>query len=152
MKSRIEEIASKKININGKVVKFLTKDEEENLKISRGTLNKKDIKIMQSHVSLSYELLNKRPDMFAAATPICGAGHPDWIINYAKKTALWIIHGSNDRVVHPYYSLRMINAIIDACGSPKVTLYNNVKHNSWLNIFNDNRFLPWIYRQELADN
>tara|TARA_B100000427_G_scaffold92492_1_gene76309 strand:- start:11 stop:820 length:810 start_codon:yes stop_codon:yes gene_type:complete len=100
----------------------------------------------------SYELLNKRPDMFAAATPICGAGHPDWIINYAKKTALWIIHGSNDRVVHPYYSLRMINAIIDAGGSPKVTLYNNVKHNSWLNIFNDNRFLPWIYRQELADN
>lgn len=61
MKSRIEKIASKKININGKVVKFLTKDEEENLKISRGTLNKKDIKIMQSHVSLSYELLNKLP-------------------------------------------------------------------------------------------
>ena len=90
--------------------------------------------------------------MFAAATPICGAGHPDWTINYAKKTALWIIHGSNDRVVHPYYSLRMINAVIDAGGSPKVTLYNNVKHNSWLNIFNDNRFLPWIYRQELADN
>ena len=96
----------------------------------------------------SFELLNKRPDMFAAATPICGAGHPDWVQNYAKKTPLWIIHGSDDRTVHPYYSLRMINSVIESGGSPKVTFYNNVKHNSWLNIFKDNRFLPWIYRQK----
>ena len=96
----------------------------------------------------AFELLNKRPNMFAAATPICGAGHPDWILNYAKKTPLWIIHGSDDRTVHPYYSIRMANAVIQAGGSPKLTLYNNVKHNSWLNIFRDPRFLPWIYRHK----
>ena len=69
-------------------------------------------------------------------------------LNYAKKTALWIVHGSDDRTVHPYYSIRMANAVIQAGGSPKLTLYNNVKHNSWLNIFRDPRFLPWIYRHK----
>ena len=61
MKDRIERIANQKININGVLTRFLSKDEENNLKISRGTLNENDIKIMQDHVSLSYELLNKLP-------------------------------------------------------------------------------------------
>jgi len=50
--------------------------------------------------------------------------------------------------VHPYYSIRMVNTVIESGGSPKFTLYNNVKHNSWLNIFRDPRFLPWIYRHK----
>ena len=40
---------------------MLSKEEEENLSISKGTLSESDRKIMNEHVSLSYELLDKLP-------------------------------------------------------------------------------------------
>ncbi len=59
--SRVKEIGERKIMINNTHTPLLTEDEIENLTISRGTLSKKDLKIMQKHVVLTYDLLNKLP-------------------------------------------------------------------------------------------
>ena len=93
----------------------------------------------------AFEILYRRPDMFAAATPICGNGITQLAKLFANKVPVWIFHGSNDKVVSPKYSLEMARAIIESGGSPKMTLYANVDHNSWDNAFAEKDFLKWIH-------
>jgi len=93
----------------------------------------------------SFELLKHRPEMFACAVLICGGGDTDWANDFAKTTPVWIAHGSDDDVVSPNFSLEMSKAIIEKGGSPKLTLYENVGHDSWLNVFEDENFLNWMF-------
>ena len=93
----------------------------------------------------TFEMLYRRPDMFAAATPICGNGISQLAKSYAAKVPIWIFHGSDDEVVSPKHSLKMAKAIIDSGGSPKMTLYENVNHGSWNNAFAEKDFLKWIH-------
>tara|TARA_B100001093_G_scaffold162091_2_gene154490 strand:- start:468 stop:1244 length:777 start_codon:yes stop_codon:yes gene_type:complete len=93
----------------------------------------------------TFEILCRRPNMFAAATPICGNGVAQMAKLYAQKTPVWIFHGSDDKVVSPIHSLKMATAIIKAGGSPKMTLYENIGHGSWENAFNEKDFLKWIH-------
>jgi len=115
--------------------------------IERKQVNKK--KIYLSGLSMggmgAFELLFRRPNMFAAATPICGNGITEYAKLYADKVAIWIFHGSDDRVVSPKHSLKMARAIINSGGSPKMTLYENVGHDSWNNAFDEKDFLKWIH-------
>ena len=93
----------------------------------------------------TFEILYRRPNMFAAATPICGNGIAAFAKQYANKVSIWIFHGSDDKVVQPKHSLKMANAIIESGGSPKMTLYENVGHDSWNNAFAEPNFLKWIH-------
>ena len=115
-------------------------------------IEKKDVDNQRIYVSgLSmggmgtFEILFRRPDMFAAATPICGNGITQLAKLYANKAPVWIFHGSDDKVVSPKYSLEMARAIIESGGSPKMTLYSNVDHNSWDKAFAEKDFLKWIH-------
>ena len=106
-------------------------------------------KVFVSGVSMggmgTFVSLNLRPEMFAAATPICGDGDPSLVSNYSKKVPVWIFHGSDDTVVSPKKSLKMAKAIIENGGSPKITFYENVGHDSWNNAFAEKNFLKWIH-------
>ena len=93
----------------------------------------------------TFEILSRRPEMFAAATPICGNGIEKLTKIYAKKVPIWIFHGSDDKTVHPNESLKMAKAIIKFGGSPKITFYENVEHGSWNNAFAEKDFLKWIH-------
>jgi predicted peptidase len=93
----------------------------------------------------TFEILYRRPNMFAAAAPICGNGIAAFAKQYANKVSIWIFHGSDDKVVQPKHSLKMANAIIESGGSPKMTLYENVGHDSWNNAFAEPNFLKWIH-------
>ncbi len=115
-------------------------------------IEKKDVdnqRIYLSGLSMggmgAFEILYRRPDMFAAATPICGNGITQLAKLFANKVPVWIFHGSDDKVVSPKYSLEMARAIIESGGSPKMTLYANVDHNSWDNAFAEKDFLKWIH-------
>ena len=61
MKKRVEDISSQKIYVEDKERNILSNSEKENLQISKGTLSNDDRQVMNKHVSLSYELLNKLP-------------------------------------------------------------------------------------------
>lgn len=94
----------------------------------------------------TFAILNLRPDMFAAATPICGDGDPNLVSNFAKKVPIWIFHGSDDKTVHPNESLKMAKAIIKFGGSPRITFYENIAHvGAWKNAFAEKDFLKWIH-------
>ena len=61
LKQRILKIAKQNITIKGKKIPILDENEIDFLSISRGTLSQNDRKIMEDHVVLTYDLLNKLP-------------------------------------------------------------------------------------------
>lgn len=93
----------------------------------------------------TFEILSRRPGMFAAAFPICGGGNPDMAYKYAKNTALWVFHGAKDDVVVPSFSEEMVAAVKKAGGNPKFTLYKDANHNSWDPAFAEPELLPWLF-------
>jgi len=93
----------------------------------------------------TFELLARRPKMFAAAFPICGGGNPSNAKRYAKRVKIWVFHGDADNVVPLYHSQRMVDAIKQAKGDVRFTVYPGVGHNSWDNAFAEPELLPWLF-------
>ncbi len=61
LQNRVYDIAKQKIELDDKASPILSNEEIDFLTISRGTLSKKDREVMEGHVSLTYELLDKLP-------------------------------------------------------------------------------------------
>ena len=93
----------------------------------------------------TYEILYRRPNMFAAAFAICGGGNPETVKSYANNTELWVFHGAKDDVVNPQLSVAMVNAYLEAGGKPNFTLYADDNHNSWDSAFAEPTFLTWLF-------
>lgn len=94
----------------------------------------------------TWDLIARKPTMFAAAVPVCGGGDP----RAAKeliRTPVWAFHGAEDRVVIPDFSRRTIEAMRKAGGSPKYTEFPGVGHNAWDPAFATPELLPWIFSQ-----
>lgn len=97
----------------------------------------------------AWDVIAKRPKMFAAAIPICGGGDPTKA-RLIAKTPVWAFHGDQDEAVSVEKSREMIAAIKKVGGSPKYTEYKGIGHNSWEPAFAEPDFLPWISRQKRA--
>mgnify|MGYP001216888130 CR=1 FL=1 len=122
------------------------------IKLMESMLNSKNVddnRIYVSGLSMggmgTFEILSQKPNMFAAATPICGSGELNNVEKYAKKVPIWIFHGALDKVVLPSKSLQIAEKIIEEGGNPRVTIYESVYHDSWNNTFEEKDFLYWIH-------
>lgn len=93
----------------------------------------------------TFEILSRKPDTFAAAFAICGAGKPESVKAYAQNVPMWIFHGANDNVVDPQASIDMVSAILKYGGTPNFSLFANDNHNSWDSAFAEPQFLPWLF-------
>jgi predicted peptidase len=93
----------------------------------------------------TFELLARRPKIFAAAFPICGGGNPKNVKRYAQRVKLWVFHGESDDVVPLYHSQRMVDAIKKDKGDVRFSVYPGVGHNSWENAFAEPELLPWLF-------
>ena len=93
----------------------------------------------------TFEILYRRPEMFAAAFVICGGGNPESAKVYADKIDLWVFHGAEDNVVDPQLSLNMVSAILKHGGKPNFTLYADANHNSWDPAFAEPKLLTWLF-------
>jgi len=95
----------------------------------------------------TWALLVKKPDLFAAAIPICGGGDPAT----AKKIAhipIWAFHGDRDGAVAVERSREMVAALEKAGGKPKYTEYKGVGHDSWTRTYRDPAVLAWLFEQK----
>lgn len=95
----------------------------------------------------AFDAAQRRPDLFAAVLPICGAGDP----TRAKAIAhvpVWAFHGDKDDAVPVSGSREMIDAIKKAGGDPKYTEYPNTGHNSWSPAFDEKEFWNWTFAQK----
>ncbi|WP_341220336.1 prolyl oligopeptidase family serine peptidase [Polaribacter atrinae] len=93
----------------------------------------------------TFEIIYRKPDMFAAAIPICGGGNPKSVSSYAKSIPLWVFHGAKDDVVDPNLSVYMVSAILKNGGFPRFTLYDFANHNSWDPALAEPKLLTWLF-------
>jgi predicted peptidase len=93
----------------------------------------------------TFEIIGRRPKIFAAAFAICGGDNTFNVKKYAKKVPLWVFHGLKDSVVPESHSEAIVAAIKDAGGDPKFTVYPNDDHNSWDDAFREPLLIPWLF-------
>ena len=93
----------------------------------------------------TFEIIGRKPNVFAAAFAICGGDNTLNAKKYAKKVPLWVFHGAKDSVVPFTHSEAMVFAIKEAGGDPKYTLYPNDDHNSWNDAFAEPMFMAWLF-------
>ncbi|NLE36835.1 MAG: prolyl oligopeptidase family serine peptidase [Pirellulaceae bacterium] len=93
-----------------------------------------------------WDAVQRQPDMFAAAVPICGGGDPSQVAHIAQLP-VWVFHGQQDPVVSVELSRNMVGALQAAGGEPRYTEYAGVGHNSWDGAFNEPELLSWLTAQ-----
>lgn len=100
----------------------------------------------------TYEIIYKKPAMFAAAFAICGGANPEIAASYPKGFNIWIFHGEQDEVVLPKYSKIMAREINHHGGNAKLSLYPNDNHNSWDSALAEPYLLPWLFNHSKTNS
>jgi predicted peptidase len=94
----------------------------------------------------TFDAIERYPDLFAAAVPVCGGGDVSLAASI-KHIPIWIFHGAEDPAVDPAFSLNMIEALTKAGAHPGYTQYPEVGHFSWIAAYSDPMMIEWLFRQ-----
>ena len=94
----------------------------------------------------TWDAIQRRPDFFAAAVPICGGGDKS-LASKLVNIPIWAWHGDKDFVIKPSRSRDMIKAISKAGGLPKYSEIKGRGHNSWVDCWNTDELWKWLYSQ-----
>jgi predicted peptidase len=94
----------------------------------------------------AWDLLARRPDLFAAAAIVCG-GADEATAEKIKHIPVWVFHGAKDTAVQPARSRRMAAALEKAGGKPRYTEYADVGHHSWECAYGDPDLFEWLFAQ-----
>jgi predicted peptidase len=92
-----------------------------------------------------FDMLERYPDYFAAAIPICGGGDTTMANRFAGKTPVRIFHGGADPIVAVESSRRYYHALKRLGADVDYTEYPGVGHNSWDNVFVERDLLHWLF-------
>jgi predicted peptidase len=96
------------------------------------------------------DLLSRKPDLIAAAVPVCGGADLEKAKTYAH-VPLWLFHGAKDPVVPADLSRQLVKVLEEAGASPKYTEYPEGGHNVWNEAIRDPALLPWLFSQKKQD-
>jgi predicted peptidase len=97
----------------------------------------------------AWDLLARRPQLFAAAIPICGGADNTTALRI-KHIPLWTFHGDKDTVVWPQRTRTMVEALKAADGNVKYTEYAGVGHNSWDKAYAEPELFDWLFSHRAA--
>jgi len=92
----------------------------------------------------TFEALARRPELFAAAAPVCGGGDPQTVPKM-KGVPFWVFHGDADEVVSVGYSQVMVGALLGAENEIKYTQYPEVGHDSWTATYQNSELWKWLF-------
>jgi predicted peptidase len=98
----------------------------------------------------AWDLLCRRPNLFAAGAPVCGGADPKQAKQLAK-VPIWLFHGDKDDEVKVTRSREMFGAIEKAGGKPKYTEYKGVGHDSWTATYRDPKLMAWLFEQKKGE-
>ena len=94
----------------------------------------------------TFDALERFPNLFAAAVPVCGSGDVTKASGIAH-IPLWMFGGADDPTVDPNLLYAMINALVKAGAHPGFTEYPQVGHFSWIAAYNDSMMMQWLFNQ-----
>jgi predicted peptidase len=95
----------------------------------------------------TWDAIERRPDLFAAAVPVCGGGDETRAARISD-VPMWAFHGALDQIVKVDRSRNMINAVVRAGGVPRYTEYPLINHFSWGLAYSDPRTFEWLFSQK----
>jgi predicted peptidase len=94
----------------------------------------------------TWNVITQRPNLFAAAVPLCGGGDPSLARRIAKMP-VWAFHGGRDEIIPVVESRKMIAAMRKADGHPRYTEYRGVGHEVWIPAFAEPDLVGWLFSQ-----
>jgi predicted peptidase len=95
----------------------------------------------------TWDVLVRRPELFAAAVPVCGGGD-EAQAGVIAKIPIWAFHGAKDQAVRVERSRNMVAALKKAGGNPRYTEYPDVGHDSWVPAYRDPELYSWLFAQK----
>lgn len=95
----------------------------------------------------TWDMLVYYPELFAAAIPVCGWGD-SFLAEYVKNVPVWIFHGAKDNAVDVKYAYEMNDALKNAGGNVKLTIYPEAGHDSWTETYNNMEVYKWLFEQK----
>ena len=99
----------------------------------------------------TWDILQRYPDLFAAAIPICG-GVDLSITNIYRNIPLWIVHALDDKTVWCQGSRKMFG-LLCLMDAPDVhyTEYMHCGHGSWVPAYKDEEIFQWLITRNKKD-
>lgn len=95
----------------------------------------------------TWEAIQRWPDLFAAAVPVCGGGD-EALAPRLVHMPIWAFHGALDSIVNVRRSRNMINAIVRAGGMPRYSEYTLITHLCWNFTYTDDAMFDWLFKQK----
>jgi predicted peptidase len=95
----------------------------------------------------TWDAIQRHPELFAAAAPICGGGDASAVKPIAKLP-IWVFHGDSDTAVKTQRSRDMVAALKSAGSDVKDTEYEKSGHDSWAATYRDPKFFAWLFAQK----
>ncbi|MEM6550685.1 MAG: prolyl oligopeptidase family serine peptidase [Planctomycetota bacterium] len=84
----------------------------------------------------TYNLVNQRPGLFAAAVPLSAGQKTDQLANQAG-TPTWIFTGDRDNTFKPITAQNMYTGLQSLGAAPRMTQIENTGHSGWSQIYAD---------------
>lgn len=97
----------------------------------------------------TWSLAAYQPKRFAALVPICGGGEPI-IAKLFTPIPAWVFHGAKDTAVPLERSEKMVEAMKQAGGNIKFSVYPEAGHDSWTETYNNPELYEWLLQQKRA--
>jgi len=94
-----------------------------------------------------WDLVTKRPNVFAAAVPLCAAGNPKQVVA-AAGVSVWVFHGAKDTGMPVANAREMVAALKGAGGQVKYTEYPDMGHDVWTRVFKEPDLPAWLFAQK----
>jgi predicted peptidase len=96
-----------------------------------------------------WDLVIKRPDLFAAAVPLCGVGTPSRAMA-VRDMPIWVFHGGKDATVPVTASREMVAALRAVGSRVRYTEYPEGGHDVWLRAYTERDLPDWLFAQRRA--
>ncbi len=97
----------------------------------------------------TWDIVQRRPELFAAAMPVCGGGDSTlaWKI---RSVPIWVFHGDRDGAVPVTRARQMVSALWQCDGDVRYREYPGVGHNCWVPTYDDHAVLDWLFSKRLG--
>lgn len=97
----------------------------------------------------TWYMASRHPELFAAASPVVGWGHPDLMEPIAQRNLpLWIFSGGRDTVVPKKYFIPGVNKLEELGHTNlRYTIHDDMAHDAWKRVYGGKDLYDWFLEQ-----